>query len=35
MAAISYAALCGATVKVITNADGKVEAAVKDVLASL
>jgi adenylate kinase len=35
MAAMSYAALCGATVKVITNADGKVEQAVKEVLAAL
>jgi adenylate kinase len=35
MAAMSYAALCGATVKLITNADGKVEHAVKEVLAAL
>jgi adenylate kinase len=32
---MSYAALCGATVKLITNADGKVEHAVKEVLAAL
>jgi len=34
-AAMAYASLCGATVKVILNAAGKVDAAVKDVLSAL
>ena len=35
MAAASYASLCGASIKIIVNADGKVDEAVKEVLSSL
>jgi len=35
MAAVAYAALCTASIKIIVNADGKMDEAVKDVLASL
>ena len=35
MAAVAYATLCGATVRIVVNADGKVHEAVKQVLSSL